>query len=155
MYNNSKSFQRVAVMSLIEVILLPMLMGGLGGLGHVLVFKNGHFTFPRKFVDDKGDKHYIFGSSKDIIIGVLAGYLSVLPVIDTVPIWYCIYISLLSGIGGSSVITRKIEQNLAVTKASYIQELSQYQLESTSKGGSSKHDGVKPVDDVKPKENQG
>lgn len=86
-------------MSIIEVILLPMLMGGIGGLGHILVFKNGHFTFPRKFIDDQGEKHYVFGSVKDIIIGVLAGFISVLPVVDTVPVWYIIYISLLSGIG--------------------------------------------------------
>jgi hypothetical protein len=142
-------------MSLIEVILLPMLMGGIGGLGHILIFKNGHFTFPRKFVDDQGEKHYLFGSTKDIIIGVLAGYLSVLPVIETIPMWYAIYISLLSGIGGSSVITRKIEQNLATTKASYIQELSQYQLELTSKGGSSNHNEVKPVGKSEEKKNQG
>jgi hypothetical protein len=141
-------------MSIIEVILLPMLMGGIGGLGHILVFKNGHFTFPRKFIDDQGEKHYVFGSVKDII-GVLAGFISVLPVVDTVPVWYIIYISLLSGIGGSSVITRKIEQNLAETKASYIQELSHYQLELTSKGGSSNHNEVKPVDDVEEQKNQG
>jgi hypothetical protein len=79
----------------------------------------------------------------------------VLPVVDTVPVWYIIYISLLSGIGGSSVITRKIEQNLAETKASYIQELSHYQLELTSKGGSSNHNEVKPVDDVEEQKNQG
>ncbi|KSU61632.1 hypothetical protein AS034_14970 [[Bacillus] enclensis] len=142
-------------MSLIEVILLPMLMGGIGGLGHILIFKNGHFTFPRKFIDDQGEKHYLFGSTKDIIIGVLAGYLSVLPVIDTIPMWYAIYISLLSGIGGSSVITRKMEQSLATTKESYIQELSQYQLELTSKGGSSNHNEVKPVGKVEEKKNQG
>ncbi|MCP3742536.1 DUF4257 domain-containing protein [Rossellomorea sp. BNER] len=140
-------------MSLLEVILLPMIMGGLGGLGHILIFKNGHFTFPRKLVDENGEKHIIFGSTKDIIIGIFAGYLSILPVMDTMPIWYAIYISLLSGIGGSSVITRKIEQNLAVTKAEYIQELSQYQLETTSKGGSSKHNEVKPVDEER--KNQG
>lgn len=142
-------------MSLFEVILLPMLMGGIGGLGHILVFKNGHFTFPRKFIDDQGEKHYLFGSTKDIIIGILAGYLSVLPVVETVPVWYVIYISLLSGIGGSSVITRKIEQNLASTKASYIQELSHYQLEPTSKGGSPNHNEVKPVGEVEEKKNQG
>ncbi len=130
-----------------------MLMGGIGGLGHILVFKNGHFTFPRKFIDDQGEKHYLFGSSKDIIIGVLAGYLSVLPVAETVPAWYVIYISLISGIGGSSVITRKIEQNLADTKASYIEELSHYQLELTSKGGSTNHNEVNPVGEEK--ENQG
>lgn len=141
-------------MSIIEVILLPMLMGGIGGLGHILVFKNGHFTFPRKFIDDQGEKHYVFGSVKDIIIGVLAGFISVLPVVDTVPVWYIIYISLLSGIGGSSVITRKIEQNLAETKASYIQELSHYQLELTSKEISN-HNEVKPVDDVEEQKNQG
>ncbi|XXM72253.1 DUF4257 domain-containing protein [Lysinibacillus sphaericus] len=137
------------------MILLPMLMGGIGGLGHILIFKNGHFTFPRKFIDDQGEKHYLFGSTKDIIIGVLAGYLSVLPVIDTIPMWYAVYISLLSGIGGSSVITRKMEQSLATTKESYIQELSQYQLELTSKGGSSNHNEVKPVGEVEEKKNQG
>ncbi|MGD6968231.1 hypothetical protein FZC78_10005 [Rossellomorea vietnamensis] len=140
-------------MSLIELILLPMLMGGIGGLGHILVFKGGRFTFPRILVDESGEKHYVFGSSKDIIIGVLAGYLSVLPVVETVPVWYVIYISLLSGIGGSSVITRKIEQNLEKTKWEYLQELSNYQLETTSTiGGSSKHNEVKPVGEVQERE---
>ena len=142
-------------MSLIEIIFLPMLMGGIGGLGHILVFKDGEFTFPRKFVTDNGEKHYVFGSSKDIIIGIIAGFLSVLPVMDTVPVWYVIYISLVSGIGGSSVITKKLEQNLECTKEHYLGELSRYQLETKSQQGFPKHNEVNTVDDVEGRESQG
>ncbi|RDI38469.1 DUF4257 domain-containing protein [Falsibacillus pallidus] len=141
-------------MSLIEIIVLPMLMGGIGGLGHILVFKDGEFTLPRKFVTDEGEKHYIFGSSKDIIIGIIAGFLSVLPVMDTVPVWYVIYISLVSGIGGSSVITRKLEQNLECTRQHYLGEISRYQFETASHQGSTIHNEVNTVGDVERRESE-
>ncbi|RLQ93754.1 DUF4257 domain-containing protein [Falsibacillus albus] len=142
-------------MSLIEMIVLPMLMGGIGGLGHILVFKDGEFTFPRKFVTENGETHYVFGSIKDILIGIIAGLLSVLPVAESVPIWYVVYISLVSGIGGSSVITRKLEQSLERTKDYYLGELARYRLETKSDHGSTKHNEVNPVDDVEGRESQG
>lgn len=115
-------------MELYQALLIALFCGLLGGLANIMIYNNAQFSFPRVFKDDKGNKHFLFGSTKELFLGMLSGTLSILPVYQTVPGWYIFYLSLLSGVGGSTVITGLLDKRVRKKKDEVGEELSKYDI---------------------------
>lgn len=116
-------------------LLIAIPSGFLGGLGHIMIYNGGRFTFPRTFIDENGDKHLLFESVKDLFLGALAGTLSILPVYSVVPGPYIGYLALLAGAGGSSVITGLIDKHISSKKQQVALDVAQYDVVTASLDG--------------------
>jgi hypothetical protein len=120
------------IMEIHEALLTALFCGLIGGLANIMIYKDAQFSYPRIFIDEEGNKTLIFGSMKELFLGVLAGILSILPVYEAVPGWYVFYLSLLSGVGGSTVITGLLDKRVNNKKKQVGEELSQYDITGTN-----------------------
>lgn len=119
---DSPTFYKLA-----KAIGIGFVFGTAGGFVSVIL-STGYFVSPRKvLINDKFITFY--GSASDLIIGATAGIISVTPFVSTSTIEHLLYVSLISGLGGSKVISGFLDKRVAKEIENIDQELSQFAVE--------------------------
>ncbi|MFC0272585.1 hypothetical protein ACFFIX_14205 [Metabacillus herbersteinensis] len=115
-------------MELFEAILIGTGFGLVGGITKTALV-GGRFTTPRKFTDHNGDTHFLYGSMSELFLGIVAGAAAVLPYYSQLSLGYAMYISFVSGVGGSSFINSMMNKRLADKKQDVKEKLNQYDVQ--------------------------
>jgi hypothetical protein len=116
-------------MELKDAFMIAIGFGLIGGIGNTFMY-GGRFTLPRVFFDDKGDKHIIYGSLTQLFLGMLSGMIAVLPTYQIIPVGYAMYVSILSGIGGSSFIGGMLDKRVERRKYEAEDKLNKYDVDA-------------------------
>ncbi|TLS38312.1 DUF4257 domain-containing protein [Pseudalkalibacillus caeni] len=90
--------------------------GILGGIANLLNNEES-FVMPRIFKDSNGNSRLLPGFLKELILGAIAGPLLAFPMNETLPWFNLITMSLIGGMGGSSILTALASRQLNRLKA--------------------------------------
>lgn len=102
------------------------LIGLIGGVTHIFIFKEGKFYKPKTFVDDDGRTFRDYGFWKELFVGVVAAFIATVPTWTFVPLPYKILPALFASITGSSFVMSAAKQYLNKQKELKQEELDQY-----------------------------
>jgi uncharacterized membrane protein YeaQ/YmgE (transglycosylase-associated protein family) len=101
-----------------------IIAGAFGAIANILYLKNGRFSYPRVFTDLEGNRHFIAGFLGEIFLGIIAGFVAVVPISSgsSLGLLQQIYIAILGGFSGGIIIEKR-SRTLETTKNNYLNEL--------------------------------
>lgn len=106
-------------------ILLATACGIVGGIGNLLLMGES-MVMPRRIKDPDGNTHFVFGFLKQLVLGAIAGPVSILNLVGDLPLYNIAYLSIVSGIGSSAILTSAVQRAVKQSKTEVQQELAKF-----------------------------
>jgi uncharacterized membrane protein YeaQ/YmgE (transglycosylase-associated protein family) len=104
-------------------VLVVTLVGIIGGIAHIFLFKDGKFYKPETFVDDDGRAFRDYGFLKELFVGIIAAFIATVPTWAFVPLPYKIMPALFASITGGSFVMNAAKNFLNKQKEQREEEL--------------------------------
>lgn len=119
------------MVSAVAAIFIAIGCGLVGGVVNI-VLTGESMVFPKTFVDADGNKRLIFGFIKELLLGAIAAPLSIINLIDKLPLSNMIYLATVSGIGSSAILNSFVQKAVKNSKEDANQDLDNYNVKTSS-----------------------